>query len=169
MTCSHAVPEGCRDEVRDLALDLARTNGALSEIATCWRRSQPFIPGLPPGLPLRLQDAALRIEEDARALADAGPGQLPGQAADLANRFAAFRQDVSSARAMTSDPADGAGDARLWDSADAALRRTGSNLLRLILRLVPDADWSTADSLTAGAYPGRAVLLVSLGQGTSGN
>jgi hypothetical protein len=128
-------------EIRDLAWDLACADGALSEIATCWRRSMSCLPELPPRLPLQLQRSARRIEADARSLADAGQGQAPGQARDLAARFAEFRHDFACARAMTSPPGSAdAGDALLWDSAGAALDRAGDRLLRLILDLVTVAD-----------------------------
>jgi uncharacterized protein YfiM (DUF2279 family) len=121
-------------EVRDLAWDLACCSGALSEIATCWRRSQSLLPDLPPGLPLQLQDSARRMGADARSLAGAGPGAVPGPAADLAQRFAAFRQDFACARDMTRHAwtSRHAGDALLWDSADAALNSAG-NHVRLII------------------------------------
>src|SRR6266849_4016730 len=114
MTWNHSVPDICRAEATELAWDLACTRGALSEIATCWRRSLSCSPGLPPGLPLHLEDAARAIEADIARLVEAGPNQSPGLAVDVAGRFAAFRQDIASARAMTGarDAAD-AGDSLL--------------------------------------------------------
>jgi hypothetical protein len=126
-------------EVRELTWDLACASGALSEIATCWRRSFWCLPELPSGLPLRLQDSARRIGADARSLADAG--QAPGPAAELAERFAEFRNDFDCARDMTRAPGSAdAGDALLWDSADAALNRAGARLLHLILELATAGD-----------------------------
>jgi hypothetical protein len=153
--------ELCRAEAAELAWDLACARGALSEIATCWRRSQSCQPGLPVALPLRLADAARAIEAHVARLVAAGPDQPPGLAVEVAGGFAAFRRDIAAARAMTGarDAAD-AGDALLWESADRALRRAGALLLRLILRLVTDTDWSPSDS---DAPAGRPALLVSLG------
>jgi hypothetical protein len=164
MTWSHSEPDTCRAEATELAWDLACTRGALSEIATCWRRSLPSSPGLPPALPLHLEGAVRAIEADIALLIGAGPDQSPGLAVDITGRFAAFRRDFAAARAMTGalDSAD-AGDALLWESADRALRHAGSRLLLLILQLVTDTDWSPADS---PAPVGRAALLVSLGLGS---
>ena len=50
----------CKD-ARLLAWDLARVSGALSEIATTWRRAQIRRPDLPLGLPQRLADTAPRL------------------------------------------------------------------------------------------------------------
>jgi hypothetical protein len=127
-------------EVRDLTWDLAFCSGALSEIATCWRRSQSLL-RLPPGLPLRLQDSASRMGADARSLAGKGTAQVPGSAAELAERFAAFRHDFASARDMTRPDwtSRHAGDALLWDSADEALNRAGAHL-RLLLGQAQPVD-----------------------------
>jgi hypothetical protein len=161
MSGNHSVPEICRAEATELAWDLACARGALSEIATCWRRSRSCQPGLPMALPLQLEDAAHTIESDVARLVAAGPDQSPGLAMDVAGRFAAFRQDIAAARAMTGAlGATDAGDALLWESADRALRRAGTLLLRLILQLVTDTDWSPTDS---AAPAGRPALLVSLG------
>ena len=127
-------------EVRDLTWDLACCSGALSEIATCWRRSQSVLE-LPPGLPLQLRDSASRIGADARSLAGKSTAQVPGPAADLAERFAAFRQDFACARDLTRPAwtSRHAGDALLWATADEALNRAG-NHLRVILAQAKAAD-----------------------------
>jgi hypothetical protein len=161
MTSNHSVPDLCRAEAAELAWDLACARGALSEIATCWRRSQSCQPGLPMALPLQLEDAAHAIEADVALLVDAGTDQSSGLALDIAGRFAAFRKDFAAARARTGPlTGAGAGDGLLWESADRALRHAGSLLLLLILQLVTDTDWSTADS---PASAGRPTLVVSLG------
>jgi hypothetical protein len=169
MTCNRpadrpvnrSVPDMCRAEARELSWDLACVRGALNEIATCWRRTLSYLPELPPRLPLHLEETARAIEADVLRLVDAGPNQSAGLAVEVTGRFAAFRQDITSARAMTGalDATD-AGDALLWESADHALRHAGSRLLCLILQLVTDTDWSP----TSPAAPaGRAALVVSLG------
>jgi len=155
------VPEICRAEAAELAWDLACARGALSEIATCWRRSLSCQPSLPLALPLRLEEAGRAIQADIARLVAAGPGQPPDLAVDVAGRFAAFRRDIAAARAMTEGPdAADAGDRLLWASVDRALGRAGALLLRLILQLVTDTDWSPTDS---AAPAGRPALLVSLG------
>src|ERR1022692_34763 len=98
---NRSVPDMCRAEATELAWDLARVRGALSEIATCWRRSLSCLPELPPRLPLQLEDTARAIQADVLRLVDAGPNQSAGLAVEVAGRFAAFRQDITSARAMT--------------------------------------------------------------------
>lgn len=132
ISSSHTERDPRDAQVRELTWDLACAGGALSEIATCWRRSFACQPGLPPGLPLRLQDCARRIEAGARSLA--GPGQPPGPTADLTERFAEFRHDFDRARDLTRAPGSAdAGDALLWDSADAALNRAGDRLRLLTI------------------------------------
>jgi hypothetical protein len=162
MTWIHSVPDRCRAEATELTWDLDCARGALTEIATCWRRSLAFLPELPLRLPLRLEDATRAIEADILRLVDAGPNQSPGLAVDITGRFAALRRDMAAARAMTGgqDTAD-AGDALLWVSAEHALRRAGSHLLCLILQLVTDIDRSPSDP------PAPAALVVSLGPGPS--
>ncbi len=131
-----------RAEVADLTWDLACCSGALSEIATCWRRSQSLLPELPPGLPLQLQDSASRMGADARSLAGPVAGELtePGaDPTDLAERFAAFRQDFACARDLTRPDwtSRHAGDALLWDSADEALNRAGRHLRAILAQATP--------------------------------
>jgi hypothetical protein len=160
MTWNHSVPDTCRAEAAELAWDLAFVHGALTEIATCWRRSLATQPELPLRLPLSLADAARGIDADVKRLVEAGPNQPPDRAVDMTGRFAALRQDMAAARAMTGAPgAPGAGDALLWESAERALRHAGNHLLCLILRLVPGTDWSPAQSPIPE-------LVVSLGPGS---
>jgi len=166
---SHTELDSRGAEVRDLTWDLACADGALSEIATCWRRSLSRLPGLPPGLPLRLQDSARRIEADARSLAGAARGQAPGPALDLAERFAEFRREVACARTMTDRPggaeagdALAVGDALLWDTADAALDRAGDRLLHLLVDIVTPADSPSGPPTAPGSRPRPTVLLVAL-------
>ena len=112
----------CKD-ARLLAWDLARVSGALSEIATTWRRAQIRRPDLPLGLPQRLADTALRLSMDTRSHSAVGWGRAPDAAVSLAGQMTALRADIASARAMTCDPsASGVGDAGLWEFLDPALR-----------------------------------------------
>ena len=61
------------DDSEWVAWDLATVSGALSEIATTWRRAKPRHPGLPVGLPQHLADLAGRLAADVRSLAAGGP------------------------------------------------------------------------------------------------
>jgi hypothetical protein len=111
-----------RGDIQPTAWDLATVSGALSEIATTWRRAQAGRPDLPPGLPQRLADTALHLAADARLLAGTGQGKAPGMPASLAGQMSALRHDVAAARAMTHGPGDpGVGDAALWESIGPAL------------------------------------------------
>jgi hypothetical protein len=117
-----------------MAWDLATVSGALSEIATTWRRALPCRPDLPLDLPQRLADMARRLAADIRALAAAGAPEAPGQdrAPDLARevtiRMSALSQGADYARAITAGGAADVGDTPLWDLLRPALRRTGRTL-----------------------------------------
>ena len=103
-------------DIRLIARDLAVASGALSEIATTWRRAQAFRPDLPLGLPQRLADTAQHLAADVQLLAATGYGKAPGMPTELAREMSALREDIAAARAMTRGPGDpGVGDAGLWE------------------------------------------------------
>jgi hypothetical protein len=111
-----------------VAWDLATVSGALSEIATTWRRALPCRPDLPLDLPQRLADMARRLAADIRSLA--APGAL-GQdlAREVAIRMSALSQGADYARAITAGGgAADVGDTPLWELLRPALRRTGRTL-----------------------------------------
>ena len=121
--------------IEGMAWDLATVSGALSEIATTWRRAQPCRPDLPLDLPQRLADMARRLAADITALAAAGVPGAPGeeQAPDLPRevsiRMSALSQGADCAQAITAGGgAAGVGDASLWKHLRPALRRTGRTL-----------------------------------------
>jgi len=137
MTSTSLAADESPVDVRELAWDIACIRGALSEIATCWRRSLPRLPGLPLRLPLQLHDTARQIEADAFCLADVNPGQAAGLATDMAARLASFQHDIAAARAMTHAPGStGAGEQLLWDSVADARDRAGSRLPGLLVHQV---------------------------------
>ena len=118
-----------------MAWDLATVSGALSEIATTWRRALPCRPDLPLDLPQRLADMARRLAADIRSLAAAGAPGAPGhdRAPDLARevsiRMSALSQGADYARAITAGGgAADVGDTPLWELLRPALRRTGRTL-----------------------------------------
>jgi hypothetical protein len=121
-----------------MAWDLATVSGALSEIATTWRRALPCRPDLPLDLPQRLADMARRLAADIRSLGAAGAPGAPGapgqdRARDLARevtiRMSALSQGADYARAITAGGGTaGVGDAPLWELLRPALRRTGRAL-----------------------------------------
>lgn len=124
-----------RDDFDDAAWDLATVSGALSEIATTWRRALPCRPDLPLDLPQRLADMARRLAADATSLAAAGQQPAPGMALSVATRVSALSEGADYARAITADGSGMAvGDASLWETLRPALRRTGR---RLALAAVP--------------------------------
>jgi hypothetical protein len=116
-----------------MAWDLATVSGALSEIATTWRRALPCRPDLPLDLPQRLADMARRLAADIRSLAAEAPGApgAPGQdlAREVTIRMSALSQGADYARAITAGggTAD-VGDTPLWELLRPALRRTGRTL-----------------------------------------
>jgi hypothetical protein len=117
--------------IEGMAWDLATVSGALSEIATTWRRALPCRPDLPLDLPQRLADMARRLAADIRSLAAAGaPGQErgPGLAREVSIRMSALSQGADYARAITAGGAADVGDAGLWELLRPALRRTGRML-----------------------------------------
>jgi len=111
--------------------DLATVSGALSEIATTWRRALPCRPDLPLDLPQRLADMARRLAADVRSLKAAGAPGAPGQdlAREVTIRMSALSQGADYARAITAGGGTaGVGDAPLWELLRPALRRTGRTL-----------------------------------------
>ncbi|MGH3268988.1 MAG: hypothetical protein ACRDN1_07970 [Trebonia sp.] len=114
-----------------MAWDLATVSGALSEIATTWRRARPCRPDLPLDLPQRLADMARRLAADIRSLGAPGiPGEerAPGLAREVSIRMSALSQGADYARAITAGGAADIGDAGLWELLRPALRRTGRML-----------------------------------------
>jgi len=108
-----------------MAWDLATVSGALSEIATTWRRAAPGRPDLPLGLPVRLAAMAEGLAADARSLAGTGREPAPG----LAVRVSELSEGTAYARSITSGRgAADVGDAPLWELVRPALRRTGDCL-----------------------------------------
>jgi hypothetical protein len=126
--------------IEGMAWDLATVSGALSEIATTWRRALPCRPDLPLDLPQRLADMARRLAADIRSLAAARapgtPGALgaprqeraPGLVREVSIRMSALSQGADYARAITAGGAADVGDAGLWELLRPALRRTGRML-----------------------------------------
>jgi hypothetical protein len=127
-----------RPDFDGVAWDLATVSGALSEIATTWRRALPCRPDLPLDLPQRLADMARRLAADIRSLAAAwtpgmpgAPGQErgPGLAREVSIRMSALSQGADYAQAITAGGgAADVGDASLWELLRPALRRTGRTL-----------------------------------------
>jgi len=118
--------------IEGMAWDLATVSGALSEIATTWRRARPLRPDLPLDLPQRLADMARRLAADIRSLAAPGapgaPGQerAPGLAREVSIRMSALSQGADYAQAITArGGVANVGDTSLWELLRPALRRTG--------------------------------------------
>lgn len=113
----------------ELAWDLAVADGALSEIATCWRRAAQATPALPVELPVRLQEAARLLEVDARTLTGTDPARRAGLAREVSARVAELRRDVALARSRTQGAnRPETGDAALWDRVTEALGRADGQL-----------------------------------------
>jgi hypothetical protein len=105
-----------------MAWDLATVSGALSEIATTWRRALPCRPDLPLDLPQRLADMARRLAADIRSLGAPGVPGTPGE-----ERAPGLAREVSIRMSALSQGAD-VGDTPLWELLRPALRRTGRTL-----------------------------------------
>ena len=128
--------------IEGMAWDLATVSGALSEIATTWRRALPCRPDLPLDLPQRLADMARRLAADVRSLGAADPAgaEVPGAgglgddrtsdlAREVAIRMSALSQGADYARAITAGAGTAdVGDRPLWELLRPALRRTGRTL-----------------------------------------
>lgn len=114
--------------IEGMAWDLATVSGALSEIATTWRRALPCRPDLPLDLPQRLADMARRLAADIRALAAPGQERAPELAREVSIRMSTLSQGADYARAITAGGAADVGDAPLWEHLRPALRRTGRTL-----------------------------------------
>jgi hypothetical protein len=125
------------EDARLMAEDLSSVSGKLSEIATVWRRSLPYLPELPLGLPVRLQEAASQLAADVRALEDDAPVKPPDLALRVGEQLFALAGDIAAARVMTRGPGiPDLGDARLWETISADLQRVGSELIGFILNRV---------------------------------
>lgn len=112
-----------------MAWDLATVSGALSEIATTWRRALPCRPDLPLDLPQRLADMARRLAADIRSPGAPGEERAPGLAREVSIRMSALSQGADYARAITAGGgAADVGDTPLWELLRPALRRTGRTL-----------------------------------------
>ena len=114
---------------------------------------------------MRLESAARHLAAAVQALADAGTGQPPGLALSVAGRLSALKDDIASAQAMTCGAGiPPVGDGQLWEHIDSAMRRAGTRLLSLILRLVKVKDWSLSGTPgTRAPGTGQTGLLVELG------
>lgn len=116
MTSTRASLATSPGDIQLIARDLAAASGALSEIATTWRRAQTFRPDLPLGLPQGLADRAQQLAADIQLLAVTGYGNDTGMPTALAQEMSALREGIAAARAMTRSPGDpGVGDAGLWE------------------------------------------------------
>jgi hypothetical protein len=108
-------------DFQPLARDLGNMSGALSEIATVWRRAHQCRPDLPLALPLQLEAATHQL---ARIADDVGqdPANGPDLALLMTEQMSALERDVAAARAMTCG-ADipPVGDAGLWELVGAAM------------------------------------------------
>jgi hypothetical protein len=136
------------EDARLMAGDLSSVSGELSEIATVWRRSLPYLPELPLDLPVRLQEAARLLAADARTLEDGSPGQPPGLALRVGEQLFALAGDIAAARVMTSGPGiPDLGDAGLWETVSADLQRAASELIGFILNRAPETGRTPAAPL----------------------
>jgi hypothetical protein len=119
-------------DFQPLARDLGRMSGALSEIATVWRRAHQCRPDLPLALPLQLEATTHQL---ARLADDVGqdPANGPDLALLMTEQMSALERDIAAARAMTCG-ADipPVGDAGLWERLGAAMQQARARVPRPI-------------------------------------
>lgn len=158
MSASHVTLTADYDDLPQLARDLAQASGLLSEIATCWRRAWPAAPGLPVGLPLRLQETAYQARASIRSLPGADPARRADLALTAARHFTELHRDVASAWAIAQAAGvPDAGDTRLRDSLADTLDRAGKQLLNLILQVTTSTGWSPSNPPAAGIDDSRDI------------
>ncbi len=119
-------------DFRPLARDLENMSGALSEIATVWRRAHHYRPDLPLALPLQLEATThqlARIADDV----EKDPANGPDLALLMTEQMSALERDVAAAKAMTCG-ADipPVGDAGLWELLGAAMEQARARAPRPI-------------------------------------
>jgi hypothetical protein len=142
-----------------LASDLSCVSGTLREVATVWRRAKKSRPGLPLFLPVQLDDAAGRLAATTAMLAGAGPRPPLDQWCRAAERLSVLRAEIAAAQAQTCGAGrPPIGDAGLWATIEAAMRRAARRLLSLIVQAAPAVDWTVGEPDGAG----HAGLLIRL-------
>jgi hypothetical protein len=130
MTESHVQPASVGDDFRLMARDLGAMSGALSEIATVWRRASQCEPDLPLGLPLQLQAATRQIARALDDLARTGPDH-EADVFPVMEQISALERDVAAAKAMTCGVGiSPVGDAGLWERLEAAMRHARAGIDR---------------------------------------
>ena len=140
-------------DFQPLARDLGSMSGALSEIATVWRRAHHCRPDLPLALPLQLEATTHQLARIADDVGE-GPANGPDLALLMTEQMSALERDVAAARAMTCG-ADipPVGDAGLWELLGAAMEQARARVPR---RYLTQCAGIAGDHL--GADPGvRAV------------
>lgn len=113
--------------------------GALSEVATVWRRLRRSEPDLPLGVPLRLEGSVRHLKQMIEDLRWAGAREWPALMLEVINQLAILDAGIAAASALTSSPGrPPAGDAGLWAYLHAAMNQ--ARLHTLALMLVPPVD-----------------------------
>ena len=129
MTESSDPPISVHGDFQLMARDLARMSGALSEIATVWRRARQCRPDLPLALPMQLEAATHQLARIADDLASAGPGQRPDLALLMTEQMSALERDLAVAEAMTCGAGiPPVGDAGLWERLGAAMHQARAHV-----------------------------------------
>jgi len=129
MTESSDQLASARGEFQLMARDLGCMSGALSEIATVWRRARPCRPDLPLGLPLQLEAATRQLARSVDDLAWAAPGQRPDLALLVTEQMSALEREVAAARVMTCGAGvPPVGDSGLWERLGAVMRQARAHV-----------------------------------------
>jgi hypothetical protein len=133
------------DHLHLLIHALTSMPGALSEVATVWRRARPSRTDLPLTLPLRLESSVRQLMKVTEVLRCSDPAQWPDAILKIGEGIAALQGDFAAASAMTCGPGiTPVGDAGLWGYLSAAVSQ--ARLHALSLALQPTGDLHLASS-----------------------
>jgi hypothetical protein len=143
------------DHLHLLIHDLTSMPGALSEVATVWRRARQSRTDLPLTLPLRLERSVRQLMEVTEVLRCSDPAQRPDAMLKIGEGIAALQRDFAAASAMTCGPGiTPVGDAGLWGYLSAAVNQ--ARLHALYLALQPTGNLHPASSGDAPVSAGAA-------------
>jgi hypothetical protein len=147
------------DHLHLLVHALTSMPGALSEVATVWRRARQGRTDLPLALPLQLESSVRQLMKVTEILRWSDPTQWPGTIMKIRADIAALNRDLASASAMTCGPGiPPVGDAGLWGYLGAALNQARLHALNLALQPTGSLHLATGGNVPASAA--RSPLLL---------
>jgi hypothetical protein len=149
------------DHLHLLTHDLTSMPGALSEVATVWRRARQSRTDLPLTLPLRLESSVRQLMEVTEVLRCSDPAQWPDAMLKIGEGIAALQRDFAAASAMTCGPGlTPVGDAGLWAYLSAAVNRARLHALSLALQPTGNLHLASSGAVPASAGAARSPLVL---------